>query len=458
MAKVFRSTLGLTALVIFSTVAAGVILVRVVWPAYQRQENRTFDSRLGYSAVQRALGQPFNVETTPVQRRAVVVRQLGEGRVTAMPIRVPLVPTERVLEVAVKEGERVAKGQLLAKLDPSNAELRLASARLHVENAQAELERVKLGSAYTLTQERPEREGINLEANRKQVALLRERYESMKTLQQQGGVSRLQLLELEAKLTEAERELRASELGVEVSTKGQPQSTAIAENNLRQAQNVLRQRERELEDFVVRAPADGVLEEVRIHAGEYNRNTGDTGFVIASGLWFEAHLDQTALNKIKAGDRAQLFLEALAGTPVEARVTRLIPIVTYSTGGPDSARPTRALGMGAPEWPTTFTVIIDVPADISPSLAPGLTGFAKIEAKRESLAVPRSAVHIISSKRGFVTTVKGTERTTREVVLGEESDGWITVEHGLNEGDVVAVRGHEDLQPGDAIRAVAAAP
>jgi multidrug efflux pump subunit AcrA (membrane-fusion protein) len=455
---IIRRNLPLAALLLATAAFATFLLVAVIWPAYQKPSNRTYNSRFGYDALRRAMGKPLAVQAASVQLRTIVVRQLGEGRITAMPIRVPLVPMEKVLSVVVAEGDRVTKGQLLAELDATQAQLRVVSAKLLVENAQAELERVKLGSAYTLTQERPEREGINLEASRKQIEILRERHASMETLFKQGAASRIQLLEVESKLAEAERDLQSSQLGLDVSSKGQPQSTAIAENNLKQQQNLLQQRVRELEDYQVRALADGLLESVLIHPGEYNQRAGEVGFVIASGLWFEAHLDQTGIHKVGLKNKAKIQLEALGGEPIEGTIARIVPIVTYGSGGPEASRPVRAFGTGAPEWPTTFSVIVEFAPELCGRLAPGLTGFAKIETEHQALAVPLSAVTTLSNRQGIVNVVlDGKKPSPRKVTLGDVWQGWIEVKDGLAATDSVTVTDGDDMQPVERFKETAAA-
>jgi multidrug efflux pump subunit AcrA (membrane-fusion protein) len=454
--QIIKANRPLAALVAATALLATLIIVAIIWPAYQKPSNRTYDSKFGYAAVRKSLGLATNVEVSTAQRRKIVSRQLGEGRITAMPVRVPIVPIDRIVSVAVSEGDRVVKGQILAELDPTQAQFRVESARLLVESAQAELARVKLGSSYTLTQERPEREGINLEASKKQIQILRERHASMSTLFNQGAASRVQLLEIESKLAEAERDLQASQLSVDVSSKGQPQSTSIAENNLQQMQNAFLQRMRELEDYHVRAPADGVLESVLVNPGEYNRTPGEVGFVIASGLWFEAHIDQTAIQKVNVGDKAQVQLEAFPGQPIEGAIARIVPIVTYSSSGPEAKRPVRAMGTGAPEWPTTFSVIVEFPQELARKLAPGLTGFAAIDGEREALSVPLSAVTLFSARQGAVNVVGAGGNATRKVTLGDSWQDWVEIRDGLAEGEKVTLAPGATVPPERPKEAVAA--
>jgi multidrug efflux pump subunit AcrA (membrane-fusion protein) len=358
----------------------------------------------------------------------------------------------KIAEVHVREGDLVQQGQLLATIDASVAQFRLETARLELAAAEAELERVKLGSSYEMALERPKRESINLTAIQKQAALWREKAASTKRLFEQGIISRTQFQEVQIQVAEAEKELQTSELGVSVSSAGIVHSAAIAGSIAKEKKFAVEQRARELAECEIRAPAGGVIERVFIHPGEYNQAPGEAAFVIASGLWFEARLDQMAIHKVKVGDTATVQLEALPGRPLSGKVTAVVPIVTYHPGGPETSRPVRPMGTGAPEWPTTFSARIEFSEEDHARLVPGLTGFARIEATREVLAVPQSALSSITASSGVVHVLGSDgDRAVRRVSTGAVREGWVEITDGLIAGDKIITAGHEDLEPGDRV-------
>lgn len=454
--KFSRPNLAILALVGLTALVAIFLVVKIIAPAYTRPANATYPSRLGYLAVQRRAGTPFPVETALVGTRALSEVVLGEGRMVSEQVRVPLIPVGKIAEVRVREGDLVHEGALLATMDASFAQFRLDTARLELAVAQAEIERVKLGSSYEMALERPKRENINLAAIRKQIALWKDKAAATKKLFDQGIVSRTQYQEVQIQLAEAERELEASELGVSVSSAGQPHSVAIAESVAKEKQFAVEQRERELAECEIRAPAGGIIERVLCHPGEYNQAPGTPAFLIAAGLWFEAHVDQVAIHKITVGDEATVQLEALPGRPLTGRVIAVVPIVTYSSAGPETSRPVRATGAGAPEWPTTFTARIEFTDEDRARLVPGLTGFVRIESSREVLAIPQSALSSISASSGVVHVVEGDgQRDLRRVRIGATREGWVEIAEGLSAGEKIIVAGHEDLEPGDRIAVTA---
>jgi multidrug efflux pump subunit AcrA (membrane-fusion protein) len=455
--KLSRPNLLILSLVVATALVAIFLVVKVIAPAYTQPANGTYPSRFGYLNVKRRAGTPFPVETALVGERPMIEAQLGEGRMAAEPVQVPLIPVGKIAAVHVRQGDTVQPGQLLAKMDPSLAQFRLDSAQLELTIAQAEVERVKLGSSYEMALERPKRENINLVAIQKQIALWKEKAASTQKLFEKGIISRTQYQEVQIQLAEAEKELQSSELGVTVSSAGQTHSVAIAESLAREKQFAVQQRARELAECEIRAPAGGIVERVLIHPGEYNQEAGEPAFVIASGLWFEAHLDQMAIHKVKVGDTATVQLEALPSRPLTGKVTAVVPIVTYHSGGPETSRPVRPMGTGAPEWPTTFSARIEFSDEDRAQLVPGLTGFARIEASREVLAVPQSALSSVSASAGLVHVLEAEGlRSVRRVSTGGIREGWVEITDGLVAGEKIIVAGQEDLEPGDRVLEIGA--
>jgi multidrug efflux pump subunit AcrA (membrane-fusion protein) len=432
---------------------AVLVVVLVLWPAYRSPSNRTYASGFGYAEVQRQIGKPFEVEVAVAQSRGLSQPILGEGLLASQSVLVPIIPMDFILTVEVAEGDRVQSGQLLATIDNRKALIKKESAELAIRTAQAELDRVLIGSAYVLAQERPEKDRIQLENARRQLELLREEEKAYVKLLSVGAVSRMQLLEVQRQISRFESELAEGEFNLGMSTEGQQRSRQIAANAIAEAEHVLQQRRLELESYRIYAPCDGVVERVLIQPGEYNQDTGRPAFVIAQGLWFEANVDQTALGRVAVGDPAEIRLEAFPHLLAPGRVERVVPVVTYNLGGPETNRPIRPKGSGAPEWPATFAVRVAIDPGLIPQLAPGLTGYAKIHSRQTAVVVPRTALVSPSAGRArlWLLGAAGTNPESREVNYGGDDRGWVAITKGLAEGERVLVEGHHLLQAGDAV-------
>jgi HlyD family secretion protein len=438
---------------ILATLALGVFLLAVVIaPSWKDPRSKFYGSKLGYPSVMRKLGKPLPVEVAVAKPASFERWIMGEGTCASTPLLAPIIPMAPVKEVLVQPGDIVSAGQVIARMDPSLAEIKLESAKLAVETASAELARVNLGSAYVLAQERPEMEKVNLAAEEELAAQVEERVVKFREAFRRGAVSRTALLEVEGQFTEATRTLERARLQMAMSEKGVKESIKIAENAVMDVKEAVKHRERELKDYEVRAPGAGVIERILINPGEYNQDSGKPGFVIASGRWFEAHFDQSDFSFLKPGLEAQIHLEAFPGRPFPGRVSLIVPVVSFNQGGPEISRPLRPRGSGAAEWAATFRTQIEIGND-SYEIALGMTGFARMRIQREGLAVPRGALVSISAGSGFVNVVDAEDNwQSRLVEVGIVEETKAEILYGLSDGDRVIVRGHWVLEPGDLIR------
>jgi len=438
--------IGITLLfVIFLTVV-------VIAPSCKDPKSKFYGSKLGYPAVMRKLGRPLPVEIATAQSATFERWIMGEGTCASVPLMAPVIPMAMVKEVLVQPGDRVTAGKALARLDPSLATIKLDSARLAVETAKAELSRVQLGSAYVLAQERPEVEKVNLTAEEQLATQAEEKVTKYREAFKRGAVSRTALLGVEGEFTEATRMLGKARLQMAMSEKGVKESLKIAENAVKDAEEAVRHRERELEDYEVRAPGDGVIERILINPGEYNQDGGKPGFVIASGRWFEAYFDQSDFSGIHKDLAAQVHLEAFPGRTFPGRIDLIVPVVSFNEGGPEISRPLRPRGSGAAEWAATFRARINL--DNKPGeIALGMTGFARVLIQREGLAVPRGALVSVSAGSGYVHVMDGDDRwQSRLVEVGIVEETKVEIRSGLAAGDRVIVRGQWVLQPDDRVR------
>ena len=150
--------------------------------------------------------------------------------------------------------------------------------------------------------------------------------------------------------------------------------------------------------------------------------------MLASGLWFECYLDQTALGRVQIGDRVEMRLSAYQDRVFAGKIQLIRPLVNFALGGPETNRPIRPLGTGAPEWPATFSVrvAIDPAEDL---VVPGLTGYATVIQERKTLTIPRGCVNAVSGNRGivFVINENGDSFEPRNVVTGTVSYTHLTL-------------------------------
>lgn len=445
--------LGTVVLTLVTLVASAIIVWYVVKPAYVHPSNHTYTSGLGYPAVLRMRGKPFPVTVANVTERTLKRQFLGEGLVESEPVRVPIVPEGRIARVYVKEGDYVTRGQLLAELDPRFQEIKIAQAKTAIDTAAVQLERAKVGSPYTMTAERPEIVAAQLESAKEQVAITSQLVKMYTKLQSARTVPIETLLQQQLAANQAMMALREAQENIKISQAGRPLSVQAAEFDLQETRLKHQLYSQQLEGFKIYAETDGLVAQVLVHEGEYNRNPGTSAFVLAVGKWFGGNFDQTTIARFGEGAAVNIRLEAFPGKLFEGRVRKVKPMVTYNPGGPEAARPVRPLGTGSPEWPATFTTRIEFVGDEKDlrDVVPGLTGFAEVKVERHGAAVPEGSVTSVSAGKGIAYVVDGDSFRAQPVVVGQEADGWVEVVSGLTPGMTVIADGYQILERGDRI-------
>jgi multidrug resistance efflux pump len=438
---------------VIATLAIGAfVFLEIILPGYKRPTTRTYGTRLGYPVLLRRLGLPIPVETTTAEDRRIVSTFLGEGTMASDPVLVPMIPVGKITAVYVQPGQRVKKGDLLAELDPRRGQLAAEAARLVFESARAELRRVQVGSVMVLNREQPGKDAIDVDALKTQLSILRDKTAMKEKLFEQGLVSKDKLLEEQRILSEAERALDTATLSLKMSSTGKGQSERIASNAMQQAVLDWQERLEGLNDYKVISPVDGIVDRVFVHVGEYNQASGGSAVRIAAGLWFEGYFDQIAMGEIVKDAPAEVHLAARPELAFVGHVANVNPIVSYGTGGPDASRPIRPMGTGAPEWPVTFRVRIELEPDAIASLVPGLTGFARVTMNRTALAVPEGAIVSMSAGSGLIYVANGPKWEVRRARYGATSDGWLELLGGATRGEKVIVAGQQVLESGDSIK------
>jgi HlyD family secretion protein len=223
---------------------------------------------------------------------------------------VPIIPMGTITKVLVKDGDLVKKGQLIAEVDPTRANIKVEAARAAVTTAKAELERVKIGSAYILTYERPMLDKIRLESAKKRADLQRQLIEMNLPLFKKGYATRAEILLQQLDLAKMELAGEVAKFDLGMSTQGVKESVTIAESAVREAELALQHRLTELKDCKIYSIADGRIERTLVHEGEYNQDPGKPGFLIAADAWFEANFDQGLFNRVQVRDDAKVRFEA----------------------------------------------------------------------------------------------------------------------------------------------------
>jgi RND family efflux transporter MFP subunit len=339
----------------------------------------------------------IRVARTPLDRSVTVTGTLAAEEQVMLSLKV----TGRLEEMLVDLGSPVRRGQIIARLTPTDFELRLRQAEAALQQARARLGLDPGGDDDTVNIERTavvRQAQATLEEARRQ----RDRFA---TFVQRGISARADLETADAQLQIAE---------------GRYQD-ALEEVRNRQA--VLAQRRSEvalarqqLEDTSLRSPIDGVVRERHAFAGEYRAaGTPVVTVVRQHPLRLQLAVPERAAANVRAGQVVRVTVEGDAEA-YRGRVARLSPAIT--------------------EGNRTLAIEAEVPNEAG-RLRPGMFARADIVTDEAlSIVVPHSALVVFAGVEKLLLVKDGKVHEQR-VRSGRRVGEQVEILEGVATGDIV---------------------
>ena len=229
----------------------------------------------------------------------------------------------RLLEVRVEEGSRIKRGQIIAVLDNSDYQARVAEARAELHLRQAELERLNNGSR---TQERQEALAATREAQAVVTNALAEKGRRVRLLKS-GDISR-------ADDEQADREYqvaiaRSDEAKqryslVDAGPRSDEEARAKAAIELANAQ--LAEAEARLSKTVIRSPISGIVLRKNRRAGENVAEGPDAPIVTVaddSAIRVRVDVDEYDVGRVHEGQRAYVTADTYGDRKFWGHVVRV---------------------------------------------------------------------------------------------------------------------------------------
>jgi len=236
------------------------------------------------------------------------------GRVRA--VRGP--PGTIVRELNVTEGQRVAAGAVLARLDgyeQATVEAELAGARLRL--ARAELEQLLAGPKTSVAAA----QAALIAAREVELAQARRELARASSLARTSAVSVSQLETRRADVDRADQALRQARHEKAALSEVRPVDEAAARARIAVEAAAVRRAEAILDRALVRAPTDGSILSIQARPGE----AADEGLLRLGDLrrlMVIAEVDETRVSQLAAGDAAQVSAPFLP-SPLPGRVERV---------------------------------------------------------------------------------------------------------------------------------------
>jgi HlyD family secretion protein len=315
--------------------------------------------------------------------------------------------TGKVVEVLIEEGMQVKEGQVLARLDDTNA-------RASLNVAQAQLE-----SARTAVEEtRAQFKQADLEFQRT-VELAKQKIASKADLERAEASSKT----LQARLTRQERDVTVAERQVELW-------------------------QQQMDDLVIRAPFAGIVTTKDAQPGEmispvsagggFTR-TGIGTIVDMDSLEIEIDVNESYINRIQPGQPVEATLDAYSGWSIPCKVIAIIPTA-------DRQKSTVKVRVGFDKLDPR--ILPEMAVKVAFHESRGSTPVAN-----HSVTVPKSAVQQ-SDGRDVVLVVQDGRAERRAVTVSSTVGDETVLGAGVSVGERVIVDSPANLTDGARVKEV----
>ncbi|MDQ7093405.1 efflux RND transporter periplasmic adaptor subunit [Desulfosporosinus sp. PR] len=374
----------------------------------------------------------------------------------------------KITEIDVKVGDQVKSGQVLAKLDPTQAQQQVTQDQNALTQAQLKLNQLYAppSEVNVLNAQSAVLKAQSSEASALSNLQTLESYKSSATLKAaiqklqaagQGSNSQLSTLQdyldntadLNSAISQAsisyqlaQADLKTAEAQVSQANAG-PSSTDVqlAQNQVDQAKTTLSSAQEALDSAVIKAPADGTVTAVNGQVGgspsgssgngssgnSQGSSSGSSAFISMIGtsdtMQVVVPVNQVDIAKVSVGQSANITLDAYQGQTFSGSVTQVSPTGTSQSGV------------------TTFNVTVNV-ANQDNEMKSGMSANVTIivAEKQNVLTVPSSAIHTNGSQETVSLLSSGSSvPVVRTVQTGLDDGKNVEVVQGLEEGDKVVI-------------------
>jgi HlyD family secretion protein len=365
--------------------------------------------------------QPKPVTTTRVVRGVAVEAVYATGTVEAFDrLTVKAKTTGSVLELKVREGARVKKGDLLATIDSPTLKFELAKGKadLFAASSQAGAASPQLAALEA-----------QMKATSALLASARADRDRFQKLVQQGTATQVELDKANTQVANLEAQLAAQKaqqasLRIDLGARASGANAAVDSISAR------------LADTEVRSPLDGVVLGRTIDAGEVvmlNQPLFRVGNT--DDLVLECAIDEADVAKVAIGSKAAVSLYAFSGKTFKASVFEVLP---------DADRAKKSF--------LTKLRLTDAP----PGLRSGMSAEVNVIVAERAGSLLAPAEGIDASGYAWIANNGVAER--RKLTVGSRDMLRAEVLAGVSEGDQIVVSGADLLQPGVKVKATDKAP
>ena len=242
-----------------------------------------------------------------------------QGNVDVREVSLAFRQSDRILEMLAEEGDRVQKGQVLARLDTQELKLQLQRLNAEIAAQQSTVDKLHNGT-------RPE-EIRQAEGNLRQAQAAAEHaagvYQRKRDIYTSiAGISQQELDNAYHDMEAKQATMSVAEAALQEAKAGPRQEDiAGAEAGLQALRNEQLRYIYLLSQYELQAPDDGVIRSRLLEAGDMASPSKPVFKLSLPGKkWVRAYVPETELGRVYEGQQARVYIDSLPGKAIDGQV------------------------------------------------------------------------------------------------------------------------------------------
>jgi len=235
---------------------------------------------------------------------------------------------ERLTEVLVDEGDSVAAGQVLARLNTDRLDAAIAETEAKIAAEKQVVARLKAGSRpQEIAQAQAE-----VAAAQVQVTNAEQVHNRVNTTSRTGASSRQALDDARARLLVTQAQLKVTEKKLDLLIEGsRKEDIAAAEHRLEALQANLRLLTVRFADMTLTAPAGGIIQSRILEPGEMASPTRPVlTLALTDPKWVRAYLPEPQLGRVQPGMKASVTSDSWPNDPIEGWIGSISSLAEFT--------------------------------------------------------------------------------------------------------------------------------
>ncbi len=250
------------------------------------------------------------------------------GNIDIRDAQLAFIEPERIAQVLVEEGDRVTKGEVLARLHTDRIQTQIRESQAQVAAQQQVVNELVAGT-------RPQ----EIAQARAQVALVRvqvknatQNLERIRKTVRSGASSRQALDDASARLDVAQAQLRVQEKALSLAVEGpRKQDIAAAKDRLEALKASLEFLKIRLQDMTLKAPAAGVIENRILEPGDMaGPNSPVFTLALTDPKWVRAYVSEPDLGRVHLGMKAIIHSDSFPDQRFSGWVGFISPVAEFT--------------------------------------------------------------------------------------------------------------------------------